>query len=181
MPGVTGERGALPLGRISRGGDWTRLNRVEAWHVGGRARNLTVGDRNGGGGWMEPTKNVESISVVGVPVSVRPDSQSRCEDERDTQRHELLPQEDRGFTEMDSPNKTPGRPKSLPSWASDRVLQLHAAGLGYRRISAELRNAGLDASPWSVRRAIKGLPPYDSLSRARARDENLHVHERKGP
>ena len=54
-----------------------------------------------------------------------------------------------------------GRPRSLSETDLQRVLQLHESGLGYRAISRQLWQAGVAASPWSVRRAVLGLAPYE--------------------
>ena len=54
-----------------------------------------------------------------------------------------------------------GRPKSVPVGDARRaVFQLHADGLGLRRISHWLLDQGIRASPSSVDRLLKGLPPY---------------------
>jgi hypothetical protein len=53
-----------------------------------------------------------------------------------------------------------GRPRSLSAWALQRVLTLHAIGLGYRAIAEELGRAGIDVNWSTVRRAVKGWPPY---------------------
>ena len=60
-----------------------------------------------------------------------------------------------------SNKRTGGRPKSLPPQALQRVLQLHESGLGYRRITGVLRASGITTTPWSVRRAVLGLAPYE--------------------
>jgi hypothetical protein len=60
---------------------------------------------------------------------------------------------------MDS-GKSVGRPRSLSPTALERVLTLHAGGLGYRAIADELRQGGIDVSWPTVRRAIKGKIPY---------------------
>ena len=54
----------------------------------------------------------------------------------------------------------PGRPRSLSPAALERVLTLSAQGMGYRAISGELRVAGIDVNWSTVRRAVKGWPPY---------------------
>ena len=56
------------------------------------------------------------------------------------------------------------RPRSLSAWALQRVLTLHANGLGYRAIAEELGRVGIDVNWSTVRRAVKGWPPYDPSS-----------------
>jgi hypothetical protein len=53
-----------------------------------------------------------------------------------------------------------GRPRSLPPETLQRVLQLHELGEGYRTIVRLLGESGVDASIWSVRRAVLGLGAY---------------------
>jgi hypothetical protein len=60
------------------------------------------------------------------------------------------------------PTTSPGRPRSLSAWALQRVLTLHANGLGYRAIAEELGRAGIDVNWSTVRRGVKGWPPYGS-------------------
>ena len=59
-----------------------------------------------------------------------------------------------------------GRPRSLSPEALERVLTLHANGLGYRAIAEELGKAGIDVNWSTVRRGVKGWPPYDPSSRS---------------
>ena len=54
-----------------------------------------------------------------------------------------------------------GRPRSLTEQAAERVLQLYADGEGYRSITRILRRFGISTHYSSVRRCVKGLPPYD--------------------
>ena len=56
-----------------------------------------------------------------------------------------------------------GRPRSLSAQALQRVLTLHAIGLGYRAIAEELGRSGIDVNWSTVRRAVKGWPPYDLI------------------
>ena len=56
-----------------------------------------------------------------------------------------------------------GRPRSLSPAALERVLTLHANGLGYRAIAEELGRVGIDVNWSTVRRAVKGWPPYDLI------------------
>lgn len=57
-------------------------------------------------------------------------------------------------------NRTSGRPRSIPTKAFDTVLQLYAAGHGYRSIANELKGLGIGATYSSVRRLIKGEGAY---------------------
>ena len=56
--------------------------------------------------------------------------------------------------------KGPGRPKSIPPELFDTILQLYAAGEGYRRIANRLRGLGISATWSSVRRLVKGEGAY---------------------
>ena len=53
-----------------------------------------------------------------------------------------------------------GRPRSIPPEAFDTVLQLYAAGHGYRSIANELSGLGIGATYSSVRRLVKGQGAY---------------------
>ena len=57
-------------------------------------------------------------------------------------------------------NRAPGRPRSIPTEHFDTVLQLYAAGLGYRSIGNHLRGLGISTTFSSVRRLIKGQGAY---------------------
>ena len=93
-------------------------------------------------------KNSISRRRFGVPMGF--DNQLTFQDWLDDQQHTQL-----------SNKRIVGRPRSLPPAALERVLQLYESGIGYQRITGVLRASGIDTSPWSVRRAVKGLPPYD--------------------
>jgi hypothetical protein len=45
------------------------------------------------------------------------------------------------------------------------VLRLKLGGLGYQRIAKELELYGVHTSRGSVERFVKGLPPYDEVSK----------------
>ena len=60
-----------------------------------------------------------------------------------------------------SGNRASGRPRSIPPEAFDTVLQLYAAGQGYRSIANELRGLGIAATYSSVRRLVKGQGAYE--------------------
>ena len=57
-------------------------------------------------------------------------------------------------------NHRPGRPRAIPTEHFDTVLQLYAAGEGYRRIANHLRGLGISATFSSVRRLVKGHGAY---------------------
>ena len=67
----------------------------------------------------------------------------------------------------------PGRPRAIPMEHFDTVLQLYAAGHGYRSIANELKGLGISATYSSVRRLVKGqgayskCPSCDGTGRAR--------------
>ncbi len=75
---------------------------------------------------------------------------------------------------LDSQITHVGRPRALPPEALRRVLTLRAAGLGYRAIASTLRGAGIDVDWSTVRRAVKGWPPYvvRRSTKTRAGDSN---------
>ena len=54
----------------------------------------------------------------------------------------------------------PGRPKSVPPWAFETILQLYKTGLGYRSITTHLRGVGVSTTHTAVRRVIKGEGAY---------------------
>jgi len=54
----------------------------------------------------------------------------------------------------------PGRPRSVPSWAFETILQLYKNGLGYRSITTHLRGVGVSTTHTAVRRLIKGEGAY---------------------
>ena len=56
--------------------------------------------------------------------------------------------------------RAPGRPRSIPTEHFDTVLQLYAAGEGYRRIANRLMAMGISATWSSVRRLVKGEGAY---------------------
>jgi transposase-like protein len=58
---------------------------------------------------------------------------------------------------------TVDRLRGLPPEALRRVL-LHQAGLSYQQIASELSNTGIDVSWPTIRRAVKGFPPYETLA-----------------
>lgn len=57
-------------------------------------------------------------------------------------------------------NRVPGRPRSIPTEHFETVLQLYAAGEGYRSIANHLRSLGISAAFSSVRRLVKGEGAY---------------------
>lgn len=65
-----------------------------------------------------------------------------------------------GMTKENEQSKI-GRPAALTDSSILFARELHHATVGYDRIVAELRERGLEASRYSVRRAIKWLAPYD--------------------
>jgi hypothetical protein len=68
-----------------------------------------------------------------------------------------------GFHTTTDTSTSLGRPRSLSAQALQRVLTLHAIGLGYRAIAEDLGRAGIDVSWSTVRRAVKGWPHYDLI------------------
>jgi hypothetical protein len=63
-------------------------------------------------------------------------------------------------TDVSSVRSPVGCPQSLSPATLEQVLTLHASVLGYRTISEELGRAGIDVNWSTVRRAVKGQPPY---------------------
>ena len=57
----------------------------------------------------------------------------------------------------------PGRPRSIPPWAFETILQLYKTGLGYRSITAHLRGVGVSTTHTAVRRVVKGEGAYTRL------------------
>ena len=61
-----------------------------------------------------------------------------------------------------SPATTVGRPRALDPGHLELVLTLHAHDKGYRAIARYLRDSvGIDVNWSTVRRAVKGWPPYE--------------------
>ena len=61
-----------------------------------------------------------------------------------------------------SPPMTVGRPRALDPGHLELVLTLYAQGKGYRAIVRYLRDSvGIDVNWSTVRRAVKGWPPYE--------------------
>ena len=60
------------------------------------------------------------------------------------------------------PNRSPGRPRSIPPEHFGTVLTWYREGMGYMAISRDLRALGVDTTPSSVRRLVKGQGSYAS-------------------
>ena len=56
-----------------------------------------------------------------------------------------------------------GRPRSIPPWAFETILQLYKTGLGYRSITTQLRSVGASTTHTAVRRVMKGEGAYVGL------------------
>jgi hypothetical protein len=59
------------------------------------------------------------------------------------------------LTQVNPPQRKPGRPRAIPPSLLPEVFSLYRQGLGYRRIANELEAYGISANWSSVRRAIK--------------------------
>ena len=56
--------------------------------------------------------------------------------------------------------QVPGRPRTIPPEHFETVLQLYAAGRGYRSIANHLQGLVVNATFGSVRRLVKGEGAY---------------------